>query len=65
MSASGFMAKAQVCELTTLSATTLWRLVKAGRFPKPKQISPGRVAWPRHAVDRWLQDHGGADNATS
>lgn len=51
----GFYDKKTVAALTTLSSTTLWRLVKNGMFPAPVAISKGRVAWPRDPVDEWLK----------
>jgi len=51
----GFYSTRQVCELTTYSKTTLWREVKAERFPPPIKISPGRVAFIREQVDAWIQ----------
>jgi prophage regulatory protein len=56
----GFYSKAQVLDLTTFGDTTLWRQVKAGKFPKPIKLSPGRVAFPRKAVHDWLAAHGAA-----
>ena len=50
----GFYSTRQVCELTTYSKTTLWREVRATRFPHPIRISPGRVAFSRDHVDAWL-----------
>ncbi len=50
----GFYSARQVCELTTYSKTTLWREIRAGRFPHPIRISPGRVAFSRDQVDAWL-----------
>ena len=29
----------------------LWRLVKAGRFPKPVKVGVGRNAWPEDEID--------------
>lgn len=60
MTEIGFYTKAQVQDLTTLSGVTLWRRVKAGEFPAPVQLSPGRVAWARKAVHDWLAAHGAA-----
>lgn len=37
-----------------VSDTTLWRLVRAGKFPRPMQLSPGTVGWPEHEVDAWI-----------
>ena len=50
------IAKPAVLRFTTFSDTTLWRRVKAGDFPAPVQISPGRVAWRRRDVSDWLQN---------
>lgn len=35
------------------SRATLWRLVKAGRFPKPAKLSDNITAWNVGAVRRW------------
>ncbi|EOZ4917739.1 TPA: AlpA family phage regulatory protein, partial [Pseudomonas aeruginosa] len=40
-----FMREAEVLEATSLARSTLWREVKAKRFPSPVQITPGRVGW--------------------
>ena len=37
---------------------TLQRMVKAGEFPPPVQISPGRARWPQAALDSWLEARG-------
>jgi predicted DNA-binding transcriptional regulator AlpA len=50
------MSKREVCARTTLSGTTLWRLVKSNNFPAPIKVSDGRVAWPAEAVERWMKD---------
>jgi prophage regulatory protein len=31
------------------------RLVKAGQFPAPIQLSPNRVAWIEAEIDEWLE----------
>ncbi len=43
-----------VTDRTSLSRTTLWRMVRRGEFPKPVQVSPGRIAWPEVAVNNWI-----------
>lgn len=52
---SGYYHRNAVVEKTTLSATTIWRLTRAGKFPAPVQLSANRVAWLREAVDSWLE----------
>jgi len=39
-----------------LSRATILRMEKRGLFPRRLQISPGRVAWLRADVERWLAE---------
>ena len=41
--------------LVPLSRTTLWRLERAGKFPRRIAISKKRVAWRRTAIEAWLE----------
>lgn len=43
----------KVKDLTGLSRTTAWRRQKAGDFPIPVVISPGRVGWRESEVAAW------------
>ena len=36
-----------------LSAATIWRKVRNGSFPKPVQVSAGRVAWVKSEIEAW------------
>ena len=49
------LTKIDVLTRTSLSQPTLYRQIKAGRFPKPVRISPRRVAWPVEAIEAWLE----------
>ncbi len=53
---------ADVLRMTKLSRTTLWRLQRAGKFPKSFFISPEIKGWLRADVERWVEDriHGRA-----
>jgi len=42
-------------ELTNLSYTTIYRMMKRGEFPRRVQIGSRAVGWHRHEVDEWLQ----------
>ncbi|MFK4650080.1 prophage regulatory protein [Bradyrhizobium japonicum] len=35
------------------SRTTLYRMIKAGRFPKPVYISPNRMLWFEDEIVAW------------
>lgn len=48
-----FINLAEVKRRTTLSTTTIWRLVRKGAFPAPISLSPNRKAWSSAAVEKW------------
>ncbi|WJV27689.1 MULTISPECIES: helix-turn-helix transcriptional regulator [Pseudomonas] len=50
------MREKDVIAVTSLSHSTLWRVIKLGRFPKPIAISPGRVGWRESAIAAWQTD---------
>lgn len=39
-----------------LDRSTIWRMSREGRFPKPIQLTPGRIGWRWSAVLAWLKD---------
>ena len=49
------ISQKKVIEMTSLSATTIWREIKANRFPKNIKIGPHRVAWRESEVMDWIQ----------
>lgn len=51
-----YLTKKQVIAVTTRSATSLWRDVKAHRFPPPYQIGPMRIAWRESDVEKWMNE---------
>jgi predicted DNA-binding transcriptional regulator AlpA len=42
-------------QLLPLSRSTIWRLERAGHFPRRILISAKRVAWRRSAIEHWLE----------
>jgi prophage regulatory protein len=44
----------QVLETTGLSKATIYRLERAGDFPKRVSLSPGAVGWGQTAVQEWI-----------
>jgi prophage regulatory protein len=56
----------EVMEMTGLSRTTLWRRVRNGEFPLPRQLGPRRSAWLNteildHLTNLPAVSHGGKD----
>jgi len=45
---------AEVQRRVDYSAMHLWRLEKAGKFPKRIKIGPNSVAWVEAEVDDWI-----------
>lgn len=43
--------------LLGISRTSLYRLIDAGKFPKPVRPLPGVVAWKAGDVRQWLRSH--------
>ena len=41
--------------LVPLSDATIWRLERAGKFPRRILISEKRVAWRRSDIEAWLK----------
>ena len=50
----GFLSRAEVRALTGLSATTIWREIRAGRFPEPVALSPNRKAFRANDIAQWV-----------
>lgn len=46
---------AQLRELTGLSPTTVWRLERAGKFPRRRKIGHGCVGWLYSEVEQYLE----------
>jgi prophage regulatory protein len=46
----------EVVARTRLSAPTIWRLERKGKFPKRLVIGLRRVAWRAVELDRWMAD---------
>jgi prophage regulatory protein len=46
---------AEVCKMTGLSRTTIWRLQHARDFPRRVQISWGAVGWHLSDIEEWMR----------
>ena len=47
-------------ELTDLSRSTRWRLMRRGLFPAKVSLSPNRTGWKLSAIIKWLEARGAA-----
>ena len=46
--------KKELCEITGLSYSTIYRLEKLGRFPKRRKLGDWAVGWLGKDVDTWV-----------
>lgn len=46
----------EVASLVTLATATIQRLVRENAFPKPRQLSAGRVGWLLREVEAWAEE---------
>ena len=44
----------EVSKQVGLSKATIYRLMKAGEFPRPISLSQARVAWRQADLNNWL-----------
>ncbi len=42
-------------EVTGISRSLIYQLVKAGTFPQPVRLTPNRVGWLENEVQEWVQ----------
>ena len=45
----------EVERMTSLRKTTIYRLMKEGKFPKPLRLSTMRVAWRLKDIEAWIE----------
>lgn len=51
-----FLRVAEVIRLTALSRSQIWKLEKAGQFPRRRLLSAGCVGWRSDDIARWLAE---------
>jgi len=51
-----FLRLPQVREKTGKSASTIYREVQLGRFPKPVKIGPNTSAWLEHEIEQHMRE---------
>lgn len=49
----------EVIQKVSLSQSTIYAMIAKGAFPKPFELTPGRVAWIEEDIDAWLTEKAG------
>ncbi len=60
---TGFIRQSALLPLLGFSATTLWRRVKQGSFPRPLKLSVNVTAWRAEDIRAWIESQGATQNA--
>ena len=50
-----FLSKAEVLRRIPITGPTLWSWVRAGKFPRPRTLSPNKTVWLQSEVHEWMQ----------
>lgn len=46
----------EVLRRTGLSRTSIWRKVREGDFPAPRQLGANSIGWPESEISEWLDN---------
>ena len=58
-----FVSVAELRQRTSLSTSTIYKLMADGNLDRPLRITAGRVGWPADYVDVWLEQQQAAGSA--
>lgn len=50
-----FLRSHRLPEITGLSLSSLYRLIRRGEFPPPVRLSAQAVGWAASDVERWIE----------
>lgn len=60
-----FLRESDVRRISGLSRTTRWRLERAGKFPRRRQISANAVGWLESEIADWIEARAATSEGTN
>ena len=51
-----FLRLPEVIQISGYRRSTIYEMIKSGRFPAPVHLGPRAVAWLESEVETWMQD---------
>ncbi len=49
------ISKTEILDRSGLSYPTIWKLMRAGEFPRSRVVAQGKVAWFEDEFEDWLE----------
>lgn len=53
---SPYQTRQELEKLFKVSTATIYRWIKAGRFPKPVQLGANLVRWKASDIEAWMEE---------
>ena len=50
------LTRQEIEDITGLTRSTIYRLMRRGAFPEPRRIGLRAVRWPESEIEAWLAD---------
>lgn len=50
------LLRKEVEHRTSLSRSSIYRMMDTGAFPRPIRLTPSRVGWKESDIQQWLED---------
>jgi predicted DNA-binding transcriptional regulator AlpA len=50
------IGKADVCAMTNMSFVTIWKLMRAKKFPRARDLGGGKISWLKSEIMFWIKN---------
>jgi predicted DNA-binding transcriptional regulator AlpA len=50
------LSRIEVCARIGVSYPTIWKWMRAGRFPRSRVMNDGKICWIESDVEKWIRD---------
>jgi predicted DNA-binding transcriptional regulator AlpA len=50
------LGKQEVCAMANMSFVTIWKLMRAKKFPRARDLGGGKVSWLRSEILFWMKN---------
>lgn len=50
-----FVSVSELTDRLGVSVSTVYKMMADGILTRPQKVTPGRVGWPAHYIEEWLE----------